>query len=103
MRLHEALIGEYDVTRLDLTTPAGYTISLKPIATYVLGADGRVDLQGPLNDRKLIWRRDTGKWWIADHLGEEHWALGELAEDQFWAALNQMLPPDPPAEGSDAG
>ena len=98
--LREAQIGEYEIDRLTLTTPIGHEIALVPVATYVLGADGRADLQGPRCDRKLVWRRQDDEWQTVQHLDARHSALGPLNEMTFWGAVDQMLPPD---EGSDEG
>jgi hypothetical protein len=57
----EGLIGTYSVPVLQIKLPAG-VLYVDPVARYVIGADGRVDLYSwPTLQRLLLIRRDD-KW-----------------------------------------
>lgn len=61
--VREQLLGEYDVPELRMRVPGG-DMFLTPIASHVVGADGRVDLEAwpTLNRVKLIGH--DGGWQV---------------------------------------
>jgi hypothetical protein len=61
--IQERALGRYTVPSLRVTVPSG-ELSLNPIGLYVVGADGRVDLEAfpTLSRVKLVG--DAGGWKI---------------------------------------
>jgi hypothetical protein len=69
--LTEELIGSYTVPSLRIHHPAA-TLLLEPVARYVVGASGRVDLAVfPSYDKLLIVRGDDGGWRFASASRED--------------------------------
>jgi hypothetical protein len=59
--IREERSGEYDATRL-LITRDGHTLRVEPIATWIVGADGRVDLKGMGGPFTLLYSQQDGGW-----------------------------------------
>jgi hypothetical protein len=64
-RLNERLAGEYTLPALHMRTPEG-ELFVTPVALYVIGADGRVDIEAwpSLNRVKLIGVGKPAEWKI---------------------------------------
>lgn len=85
--LKEQRTGEYEVPMLRIWE-AGKEIRLEPVACFVVGADGRVDLIGPLDTFKIVLH-GTGRWqWVEDRIGRPPRDLDqELFSDLIAAAV----------------
>jgi hypothetical protein len=60
--LHEAQLGQYQVTLLTVQLPGQQVLTVRPVARFVLGAEGRVDVTvGP---RSAMLVRDKGGRWL---------------------------------------
>ena len=56
MALHEERSGQYDAPRLLIRQLDGEPLAeLRPIGADILGAEGRVDLHGPLDSRPILY------------------------------------------------
>ncbi|QKJ31706.1 hypothetical protein HQ865_18685 [Mucilaginibacter mali] len=64
IHVYESYIGSYDVPQLDIVI-GNDLISLVPKGTLILGAHGRVDIQGPKGDA-IILEKDWNVWEIAN-------------------------------------
>ena len=94
----EERLGPYGVEVVWLFTPASEKIEITPVATFVVGADGRADMKGPRGSRKLIWVRATDGWRFADLTPMGRWTFRDLNEESFWSAVQSLM-----TEGSDDG
>jgi hypothetical protein len=61
----EELLGSYPVNTW-IVTIGGRRVVFDPIATYVVGGFGRVDVVGPAASFKLIREKDDGHWSLVD-------------------------------------
>jgi len=61
----EELLGPYTVNAWTVTI-GGRRVVFDPIATYVVGSFGRVDVVGPAASFKLIREKDDGHWSLVD-------------------------------------
>ncbi len=61
----EELLGPYTVNAWTVTI-GGRRVIFDPIATYVVGSYGRVDVVGPAARFKLIREKDDGHWSLVD-------------------------------------
>jgi len=64
-QIAEELVGTYEVNVWDVKL-GSKVVTFEPIATYVIGAFGRVDVKGPAAGFRLIRESDTGHWSMAD-------------------------------------
>ena len=103
--IRERYLGEYGAPHIDLVMPSGEEVELIPVGTYVLGADGRVDVKGPRGVKKLVWERDAG-WSLVEFTPLGRWRQELLDEEVFWRILGELItappakaPPDPAPEG----
>jgi hypothetical protein len=62
MCLSEERSGTYEASRL-LVTSNGRTMRVQPVAAWVVGAEGRVDLKGVGESFTLVYSRDRGGGW----------------------------------------
>jgi hypothetical protein len=54
--IHEERSGQYAVPRLLIRRPDGEQVAeLNPIGADIIGAEGRVDLRGPLDSRPILY------------------------------------------------
>ena len=93
--VRERFLGDQEVTSLKLTTAGGDVVEFAPVSAFVLGADGRVDVRGPLGERKLIYDAERDRWSVADFIAGGRWKMTPLTEASFWATLGSLLPPPP--------
>jgi hypothetical protein len=61
----EELLGPYSVQKWTVTI-GDRRVVFDPIATYVVGSYGRVDVIGPAASFKLIREKDDGHWSLVD-------------------------------------
>ncbi len=61
MVVREERSGEYEVTRL-IVSSKGQTMRVEPVALWVVGADGRVDLKGIGGPFTLLYFQQDGGW-----------------------------------------
>lgn len=61
----EELLGQYTVNTCTVMI-SGRRVVFDPIATYVVGSYGRVDVVGPAAKFKLIREKDDGHWSLVD-------------------------------------
>ncbi|MGO8898436.1 MAG: hypothetical protein ACLQU5_08800 [Isosphaeraceae bacterium] len=59
--MREERSGEYEATRL-LITSNGQTMRAEPVASWIVGADGRVDLRGIGGPFTLLYSREGAEW-----------------------------------------
>ena len=92
--IKERYLEEYVAGQVDLVMPSGETVEFVPVGTYILGADGRVDVRGARGAAKLIWDRTVG--WsnaIQNRLGA--WEMEPLTEETFWALIGGLISAPP--------
>jgi len=63
--IFEEALGSYSVTVWTVTI-GGRRIVVEPIATYVVGSFGRVDVVGPAASFRLVREKDDGHWSLVD-------------------------------------
>lgn len=57
--LHEAATGPYEMEALDIKDPdMGRVVTLRPVACYLAGADGRVDIESSVSRETLLYLAD---------------------------------------------
>lgn len=61
----EELLGSYTVNAW-IVTIGGRRVVFDPIATYMVGGFGRVDVAGPAASFKLVREKDDGHWSLVD-------------------------------------
>jgi hypothetical protein len=61
IRVAEGLSGEYDISQLVVKRIS--TVRITPVAAWVVGWDGRVDLIGPGDRSNLLYRQGAGRWY----------------------------------------
>jgi hypothetical protein len=61
--VQEERSGEYQVPLLEVFARTG-RMELRPIATWVVGADGRLDLVGPEQEHTLLFSKREGWLWV---------------------------------------
>ena len=66
VQINERLSGPYEAPALDIAR-GNRVVHVRPVAIWVVAADGRVDLVGPM-DRYILMLRD-GDWYAADPPG----------------------------------
>ncbi len=92
----ERYLAEYQAAGVRLQFPSREEIHFRPVATYVLGADGRVDVEGAGGAAKLVWNRSDDSWQIAELTPVGTWRRRPLTEEVFWELVADLLS-DPPA------
>lgn len=63
--ISEELAGTYEVHGW-LVKLGTKTVHFDPVATYVVGSYGRVDVKGPAGTFRLIREKDDGHWSVVD-------------------------------------
>ncbi len=61
--IHEERSGPYEAPKLVITSGTEGRLEVQPVARWVVGADGRVDLIGVEGPMHLILLRDRGGWY----------------------------------------
>ena len=88
---NEQLVGNYEVPALKVISPNGNTVRIEPKALWIVGANGRVDIERPPRKEMLV-RDESGEWHFArlqiDHSG---WEYEEFNEQNFWDRLYKVL------------
>jgi hypothetical protein len=64
--LREVRSGEYEVPRM-VVTSNGHTMTIDPVAAWVVGADGRVDLNGIGGPLTLMYSQEKDEWYYLPH------------------------------------
>ncbi|HZT83350.1 MAG TPA: hypothetical protein VFA26_24175 [Gemmataceae bacterium] len=90
--LEEERLGpSYTAPGLKVVTPGGVTVHVRPKARYVVGAQGRVDMDCPPKKAILV-RKAPAQWQVAELApAQGGWAFKDLDEDSFWEALRDLL------------
>jgi len=65
--LREMRSGSYEVTRLRINS-SGRAMTVEPVGAWIVGCDGRVDLDGPAVHLRLLFHRDRGWSWVDNTL-----------------------------------
>jgi hypothetical protein len=92
LQLEEPKLGAYYTDRLIIDAPNGATphrsVVIEPVACFVVGAEGRVDIVAwPTFDRARLLL-DNGAWWIrSDDVTEPR----PLRKDTFVETANKLL------------
>ena len=60
LNLNEESAGKYSIDKLILTRKAREMASLTPIGSSIIGADGRVDLEGRVGEESLVYLLSDG-------------------------------------------
>lgn len=86
--LNEHQLGSYRLGGLDLIGPDHSVLRVRPVARFVVGASGRVDLEA-MQSRTLIVRSDETGWQIVepDRRGARH----ALTQASLLAAIEDLL------------
>lgn len=89
--IHEERLGSYDAPAMEITTPGGLSVSVRPRARFVVGGMGRVDLSTSSKSRILV-RKDRTTWQFARLVSAEgRWSFVDLDENSFWQTLNELM------------
>jgi hypothetical protein len=85
--VRESRLGEYVVPVLSVLAPAG-RVQLDPVARYVAGGDGRIDLLAWPSLSRMLLIRTGGRWVLKTDSGVE-WPEGW--NQQTFARLVELL------------
>ncbi|HVC94763.1 MAG TPA: hypothetical protein VND64_13775 [Pirellulales bacterium] len=90
-RVLEERLGVYIAPRLNVVTPRGDTVTITPRARYVVGAEGRVDMECP--PKKAIFLHRGSQGWQIAKLAQMQagWSYEPLTEESFWAHFKDLL------------
>jgi hypothetical protein len=81
----------YAAPALKVVTPGGLTVRITPAARFVVGANGRVDLECAPKKAVLV-RKDRNHWQFARLAPQAGgWRFDDLNEDSFWQILGELL------------
>ncbi len=80
--------GSYPVESLEIRIGRS-TVELVPVGTWIIGAQGRVDMRGPKATVRLIWVNE-GSWLVVGDPMAPHEST-PLTEESFTNALEQVL------------
>jgi hypothetical protein len=90
--MDEQGLGHYLAPTLELFTPRGDTIVIKPRARQVVGSHGRVDLESATKKAMLVRKGLPDDWQFARLAADsEGWTFKELSEESFWETLEELL------------
>ena len=99
--IRERYLGEYGAPHVDLVMPSGEEVEFIPVGTFVLGADGRVDVRGPRGVKKLVWEQGAG-WSAIEFTPLGQWRQRALDEETFWQIVGDLITAAPVKAPSDA-
>jgi hypothetical protein len=85
----EERLGTYEVPRLLLEMPSGLTVNINPVARFIVGADGRVDMWAFPTDKWLIVRQ--ADQWRLIRKGGDLSSDVPLAAESFKSALTELI------------
>jgi hypothetical protein len=85
--IRESRLGEYIVPVLSVMAPAG-RVQVDPVARYVAGGDGRIDLLAWPSLTRMLLIRSGGRWVLKTDSGVE-WPEGW--NQQTFARLVELL------------
>lgn len=89
--IHEERLGDYDAPALEVVTPGGFVVNIRPKARFVVGGMGRVDLDASPKLRILV-RKDRATWQFAKLAPDQgRWSFVDLDENSFWQTLNELM------------
>lgn len=89
--IHEERLGSYDAPALEIITPGGLAVSIRPKARFVVGGMGRVDF-GTSSKSRILVRKDRATWQFACLVpAEGRWSFVDLDENSFWQTLNDLM------------
>jgi hypothetical protein len=89
--VREERLGLYMAPKLKVVTPRGDTVTIAPRARYVVGAEGRVDMECPPKKAILLHRGSQG-WQIANLAQTQAgWSFEPLTEESFWTHFKDLL------------
>ena len=94
--IREQYLGDYGAPHIDLVMPSGEEVEFVPVGTYILGADGRVDVKGQRGVRKLVWDRGAG-WSVAEITPLGQWRQRPFDEEAFWDVVGDLITAPPSA------
>jgi hypothetical protein len=84
----ESKLGEYSAPTLQVRAPNGTVIFVEPVARYVAGAEGLVDIYAWPSLLRLLLMRQNGGWTIKTDFGVPlPWKWSEQAFVEVVAAL----------------
>jgi hypothetical protein len=64
----EELLGTYTVPLLRIRAPGGF-LYVEPVARYVIGAEGRIDITSSLTMNRMLLVRQDGRWTLKTDSG----------------------------------
>lgn len=88
IKITEEIFGTYTAPYLRLNA-AGKTVTVKPIGSTVIGADGRVDMESASGTFMFLYLADHDKW--VHGVGRQPSEFPELTEDIFTDLLKRAL------------
>ncbi len=88
IKITEENLGTYTAPCLVLTA-AGKSVTVKPIGSTIIGADGRVDMESVNGSYMFLYLADKGKWVYG--LGRQPAEFPRLTEGLFTDLLKRAL------------
>ena len=88
IKIVEESLGTYTAPCLVLTA-AGKTVTVKPIGSTIIGANGRVDMESANGSYMFLYLADKGKWVYG--LGRQPAEFPRLTEGLFTDLLKRAL------------
>jgi hypothetical protein len=84
--LIERASGPYEMPAMTIFTQ-GKAIDIEPVACWVVGADGRVDVRGPMGDDAVLLAQAEKWYWLDQHAVDR---LQPLTKDLFKSVLQSL-------------
>ncbi len=94
IEITEERFGIYTTTELVLNfSPSGTAVEIKPIARFIVGGTGRIDVFSNKGRYKVIKKADNNEWYIveADDTGAEPFKLTKFNEDSLGRILTELI------------
>lgn len=94
IEIAEERFGKYKTTELILNfSPSGVNVEVKPIARFIVGAIGRIDIFSNKGRYKVVRKNEDNKWYIIepDETGAEPFKLTPLNEVSLGRILTGLI------------
>lgn len=91
LTLSEDRIGSYVAPGMKLVMPQGDVVTISPRGLFVIGGEGRVDVE--CTPRKAILLRRSPQSWRFAELSRngEGWSFKDFTEESFWEVLRALV------------
>jgi hypothetical protein len=89
--INEEVLGNYRTTMATITFIDGQTIFVRPKARYIIGGDGRVDIELGTRTIMLIGQEDDPGWFIAEREGGGQSRKYPFNKESFESVISSII------------